>query len=110
VKFKGMKVEFKAFEESGKRVKTILVNNKPLDPEKKYVISACERDGDPADVLCRIPGVEDPANTPFTLHEVLKEYLNANSPVTPYPEGNAIILDAPQTMLTQVHGVDYTFV
>ena len=51
--------------------------------------------------------VKDATNTPFTLHDVLKDYLTANSPVTPKPEGNAIILDAPSTMLTQVHGVDY---
>ncbi len=26
------------------------------------------------------------------------------------PEGNAIILDSSSTMLTQVYGIDYTFV
>ena len=51
----------------------------------------------------------DPANTPYTLHDVMLEYLAKNSPVTPEPEGNAIILDAPSTMLTQVYGVDYSF-
>ena len=110
VKFKGMKVAFKAFEEMGKRVQSIYINDRPLDAEKWYVISACEREGDPMDVLCRIPNVKDAINTPFTLHEILKDYLTANSPVTPKPEGNAIILDAPATMLTQVHGVDYQFV
>jgi S-sulfosulfanyl-L-cysteine sulfohydrolase len=110
VKFKGMKVTFKAFEEMGKRVQSIEINDKPVDEEKLYVISACERAGDPEDVLCRIPNVKDAANTPFTLHEILKDYLAGNSPVTPTPEGNAIIIDAPPTMLTQVHGVDYQFV
>jgi 2',3'-cyclic-nucleotide 2'-phosphodiesterase (5'-nucleotidase family) len=110
VKFKGMTVEFKAFEDLGKRVQSINFNGKPLDQEKLYVISACERDGDPADVLCRMHNVKDARNTPFTLHEVLKDYLAAQSPVTPTPEGNAIILDAPSTILTQVHGVDYQFV
>jgi hypothetical protein len=37
------------------------------------------------------------------------DYLKNNSPVTPSPEKNAIILDAPETLLTQVTGVDYTF-
>ena len=110
VKFKGMKVEFKAFEEMGNRVKSVTVNGEKLDAGKMYVVSACERDGDPDTMLCRIPNVKDGTNTPFTLHEVIKEYLAKNSPVTPNPERNAIILDAPSTMLTQVYGEDYNFV
>ncbi len=109
VKFKGMHVEFKAFEEMGKRVKSATVNGENLDADKMYVISACEREGDPNTMLCRMPEVKDGTNTPFTLHQVMKEYLAANSPVTPTPEGNAIILDAPSTLLTQVFGVDYKF-
>ena len=110
VKFKGMKVEFKAFEEMGNRVKKVTVNGEKLDAEKMYVVSACEREGDPENMLCRIPNVKEGTNTPYTLHRVMKEYLASHSPVTPKPEGNAIILDAPPTMLTQVYGVDYKFV
>ncbi len=110
VKFKGMKIEFKAFAEMGNRVKKISINGAKLDEEKLYVVSACEREGDPGDMLCRIPHVIEGTNTPYTLHQVMKEYLAANSPVTPKPEGNAIILDAPSTLLTQVTGVDYSFV
>jgi hypothetical protein len=36
-------------------------------------------------------------------------YLKTNSPVTPTPPKNAIALDAPDTLLTQVFGVDYNF-
>ena len=110
VKFKGMKVEFKAFEAMGNRVKSVTVKGEKLDAEKMYIVSACEREGDPETMLCRIPSVKEGTNTPFTLHQVMKEYLSANSPVTPKPEGNAIILDAPSTLLTQVYGVDYAFV
>lgn len=109
VKFKGMKVEFKAFDETGKRVKSVRVNGRALDPEKTYTICACEREGDPVNMLCRLPGVAEAQNTPYTLHQVLKDYLNEFSPVSPLPEYNAVILDAPPTLLTQVSGVDYTF-
>ena len=54
-------------------------------------------------------GVANAKNTQHTLHSVLKAYLAANSPVTPTPPMNAKILDAPQTLLTQVTGVDYKF-
>lgn len=109
VKFKGMKVTFRAFDEMGKRVETITVNDQPLDPKGEYTILACEREGDPDDVLCRMKGVQNAKNTKFTLHQVMREYLAANSPVTPSPQRNAVVLDAPQELLTQVTGVDYQF-
>ncbi len=94
----------------GQRVKDVSVNGEKLNPEKIYVVSACEREGDPATMLCRIANVKEAVNTSYTLHEVMKEYLASNSPVTPKPQGNAIILDAPSTLLTQVYGVNYKFV
>ena len=109
IKFKGMEASFKAFAETGKRVQHISVNGNPVDANKTYHICACERDGDPADMLCRMKGVVNAANTPFTLHSVLTEYLKENSPVSPEPPLAAKILDAPQSLLTQVTGVDYTF-
>ncbi|HEY1114506.1 MAG TPA: bifunctional metallophosphatase/5'-nucleotidase [Chitinophagaceae bacterium] len=109
VKFKGMKVEFKAFDEMGQRVKSITVDGQPLEPEKMYSVCACEREGDPPNMLCRLPGVAEAQNTPYTLHQVVKEYLKVHSPISPLPEYNAVVLDAPPTLLTQVTGVDYTF-
>lgn len=109
IKFKGMTVKFEAFAEKGKRVKEVKVGNSLIDNNKIYTICACERDGDPADMLCRMRNVQNPKNTPYTLHGTMLEYLKKNSPVTPTPEKNAIILDAPNTMLSQVTGVDYEF-
>jgi 2',3'-cyclic-nucleotide 2'-phosphodiesterase (5'-nucleotidase family) len=109
IKFKGMHVSFNAFGEKGKRVQQVMVGDALLDLNKNYNICACERDGDPSDMLCRMKGVANAKNTQHTLHSVLKEYLKSNSPVTPTPPMNAKILDAPQTLLTQVTGVDYKF-
>ena len=81
----------------------------PCNPIRIYSICACEREGDPVDTLCRMQNVKEAKNTPYSLHEIVKGYLNAHSPVTPLPEKNAIILDAPPTLLTQVTGVDYDF-
>lgn len=109
IKFKGMEMSFKAFEENGKRVQEVKIAGHPLDENKTYRIAACERDGDPEDMLCRIKGVKNAKNTPYTLHSVMIDYLKNNSPVTPTPPQAAKILDAPQTLLTQVFGVDYEF-
>jgi S-sulfosulfanyl-L-cysteine sulfohydrolase len=109
VKFHGMEVEFNAFGDAGKRIQKITALGKPLEMEREYSICACERDGDPTTMLCRMPNVKEGTNTPYTLHTVLKEYLAANSPVSPKPHGFAKILDAPATLLTQVSGVEYAF-
>lgn len=109
VRFKGMEVEFKAFERVGQRVKKVMIGDKPLELENTYTIAACERDGDPADMLCRMKGVKEASNTSYTLHSVMKEYLKELSPVSPKLRQAAKVLDAPQTLLSQVHGVDYQF-
>lgn len=109
IKFKGMEISFKAFGPKGKRVQEISVAGIPLDAAKTYTICACERDGDPSDMLCRIKGVREAANTEYSLHEVMRNYLAVNSPVTPTPPGASKILDAPASLLTQVRGVDYQF-
>jgi hypothetical protein len=109
IKFKGMEVEFLAFAEQGKRVQKALVGGIPLDKEKTYSILACERDGDPQDMLCRIKGVKNAQNTVHTLHKVMESYLTTHQIVTPTPQGNARVLDAPQNLLTQVTGVPYEF-
>ncbi len=109
IKFKGMKMSFYAFGEKGKRVKDVTVGDKPLDLTQTYSVCACERDGDPIDMLCRIKNVAEGKNTPYTLHSVMRDYLAVNSPVSPKLPEAADILDAPQTLLTQVSGVDYKF-
>lgn len=109
IKFKGMEISFNAFGEKGKRVQEVKVGGEVLNLDRTYRVCACERDGDPADMLCRIKGVKNAKNTTHTLHQVMRDYLAANSPVTPTPPMAAKILDAPQTLLTQVTGVDYRF-
>lgn len=109
VKFKGMEITFNAFGETGKRVQTVSVNGAPIDDSKLYSILACEREGDPVDMLCRMKGVVDPKNTTSTLHTVMIDYLKNNSPITPTPSKSAKALDAPDTLLSQVTGVDYVF-
>ncbi len=109
VKFKGMEATFNAFGEAGKRVQRVTVGGKAIDPAQLYSVCACERDGDPDTMLCRIPNVKEGINTAYTLHQTMRDYLAANSPVTPSPKGYAKILDAPQDLLTQVSGVKYEF-
>lgn len=109
IKFKGMEVSFRAFAKYGDRVQKIKIGGEPIENEKIYSICACEREGDPSDMLCRMRNVKEASNTPYSLHQVMFDYLKTNSPVTPTPPHAAIILDGPENMLTQVRGVDYKF-
>ena len=110
LRFKGMQVEFKAFEKVGQRVKKVTIAGQPLDLTKNYILCACEREGDPEDMLCRMKGTKEGTSTAFTLHSIMKEYLQKFSPVTPILRQDAKILDAPQDLLSQVSGIDYQFV
>lgn len=110
IRFKGMQVEFKAFEKNGQRVQKVIIDNNPLDLAKSYTLCACEREGDPNDMLCRMKSVKGGTNTDFTLHSIMKEYLQKFSPITPTLRQDAKILDASQELLSQVSGVDYKFV
>lgn len=109
VKFQGMTLTFNAFEEMGNKVVDVKIAGEDIDPNKYYTICACEREGDPDDVLCRLKDVEDAYSEKYTLHDAVKDYLTAHSPVTPTPQGNIKILDGDQKLLSQVWGVDYTF-
>lgn len=109
VRFKGMKVEFEAFAPFNERVKKVTIGDLPLDPNRKYTISACEREGDPADMLCRMRGVKNIRGTGITMHDCVRRYLKENSPVDLSLRHDAKILDGPQDLLSQVHGVPYEF-
>lgn len=109
VRFKGMEVEFKAFAPANQRVQAVRIGGQPLDPARTYTICACERDGDPADMLCRMRGVTEGKTTTATLHSAMKEYLQAFPTVSPKAPRMARIMDGPQSLLTQVTGVDYRF-
>ena len=109
VKFQGMTVSFNAFEAFGKKIVDIKIGGQEIEENKFYTICACEREGDPEDVLCRIKGVEGTYSEKYTLHDALIDYLKEFSPVSPEPKGNIKILDGDQKLLSQVWGVDYAF-
>jgi 2',3'-cyclic-nucleotide 2'-phosphodiesterase (5'-nucleotidase family) len=109
VRFAGMEVNFTIGNEFGKRVNWIKIKGEPLDPDREYSIVACEREGDPDDMLCRIEKVNNPKKTGVLMHEVIEEYLAVHSPVSPKMEMRATATDQPHTLLTQLQGTTYEF-
>lgn len=109
VRFAGMEVNFTIGNEFGERVNWIKVKGEPVDMNKEYSIVACEREGDPDDTICRIEKVKHPKKTGVVMHQVIEEYLAANSPVSPKLEMRATATDQPHTLLTQLQGTTYEF-
>ena len=55
------------------------------------------------------PGRGRPRRRDVTVHQVLREYLAAHSPVAPVIEGRAVATDAPADLLSQAEGTPYRF-
>lgn len=109
VRFNGMEVNFTMRAKAGERINSIKVKGTPIDLQKNYIVAACEREGDPDALLCRIEDVKDPVPLNFTLHNIMHEYLQAFSPVSPKVEGRITATDIPHDVLTQLDGFDYEF-
>jgi 2',3'-cyclic-nucleotide 2'-phosphodiesterase (5'-nucleotidase family) len=109
VRFSGMEINITAGNEKGKRINWVKVKGEPLDLKKTYRIVACERDGDPEDMICRVENVSNPKLLGTTLHPIIREYLAAHSPVAPEIQGRVTATDALPTLLTQLEGYDYQF-
>jgi len=109
VRFQGMRITFRIKAPMGRRVQEVTIGGRPLEPDTVYSMLACERDGDPDSVLCRMKGVANPKTLDVRLHDVLVDYLARFSPVAPDIEGRAVALDAPARLLSQVEGTGYRF-
>jgi 2',3'-cyclic-nucleotide 2'-phosphodiesterase (5'-nucleotidase family) len=109
VRFSGMMVNFTMRADFGKRVNALKVKGKSVDLNQDYTIVACEREGDPVDVLCRIEKVKEPQTLNLSLHNILEEYLERFSPISPVVEGRITATDAPNNLLSQLDGYDYEF-
>jgi S-sulfosulfanyl-L-cysteine sulfohydrolase len=109
VRVGGMRVNFTKGNEFGKRVNAMTIGGRPIDPAKTYLVAACERAGDPNDTLCRMERIANPRRANITMHAILREYLAQASPVSPRVEGRIVATDAPQDLLSQLEGYDYSF-
>jgi 2',3'-cyclic-nucleotide 2'-phosphodiesterase (5'-nucleotidase family) len=109
VRFKGLAITFTARNRHGERLRAVKINGEPLDLDRRYTMLGCERDGDPDDVVCRLPNVANPRRLDVSVHDVLIEYLSTHSPVAPVIEGRAVATDKPATLLSQLEGTNYRF-
>lgn len=109
VRFSGMEVKFDSSKDFGERIESVIIKGQPLDMAKTYRISACLREGDPDDMLCRIPNVKDVKTENYTMHDALIEYLKAFSPVSPTIVGRALATDLGEFTFSTLPDTNYEF-
>ena len=109
VRFKGLAVTFTARNRRGERVRAVKINGQPVVLDRRYSMLGCEREGDPDNVVCRLPNVADARTLNVSVHDVLTEYLSTHSPVAPAIEGRAVATDEPAVLLSQLEGTNYRF-
>jgi len=109
VRFKGLTITFTAGNRRGERVRAVRINGEPLAVDRRYTMLGCDREGDPENVLCRLPNVANARVLEMSVHDVLIEYLSTHSPVAPVIEGRAVATDVPATLLSQLQGTNYQF-
>jgi len=98
----GLTLRFEAHAPQGKRVREILVGGRPLEDDRLYTIASCEREGDPLDRLCRIPGVRDPITLDIEAHDAIRRYLSRHRPLQQPAMNRVIAVDLPPVVRSQV--------
>lgn len=98
----GMSVRFEAKAPFGERVREIRVGGEPLDEARLYSVTACLREGDAPDTLCRIRHAEGVEVLDFDAHEAVRRYLARHPEVSPKLEKRVVGEDLPAVLRTQL--------
>lgn len=97
----GMELVFEAGAPVGQRIQSITFNGEPLHDEEVYTVTACEREGDRPDMVCRIPDVANPRVHDFNAHEAVERYLRAHPEVSVPALGRVRATDIDQPARSQ---------
>jgi hypothetical protein len=97
----GMTILFTAGAPAGSRIKDVKIGGKEIEADGTYTIGGCEQEGEAMDRICRLPGVRNARYVPGTVHEALRSYLKAHSPIDPRREGRVRATDLPEVVWSQ---------
>lgn len=98
----GMTMRFELNAPFGERVREIRIHGEPLDPERMYTLTACLREGDAPDTLCRIRGAMDVRMLDIDAHEAVRRYLARHPEVEAQIEGRVRAVDLPSLLRSQM--------
>lgn len=98
----GMEVRFDSSADAGKRVLEIWIHGEPLDDDRLYTLTACEREGDKPDTLCRIPNAKDTRLLEIDAHDAVRAYLARHPDAKRALEKRVVAIDIPDVLRTQL--------
>jgi 2',3'-cyclic-nucleotide 2'-phosphodiesterase (5'-nucleotidase family) len=101
VRSSGLILAFKARADEGQRVVSIKVGGEEIEPDRRYSIAGCEREGEPLEVICRHPGTHDARVLGPSIHEALAGYLKAHPAIAPRRDGRERAVDLPPAVFSQ---------
>jgi 2',3'-cyclic-nucleotide 2'-phosphodiesterase (5'-nucleotidase family) len=101
VRASGLTLAFKALADYGRRVVSIKVNGKEIEPDGRYSIAGCERAGEAIDVICRHPGTHEVKVLGSSMHEALALYLKSHPVIAPRRDGRERAIDLPDAVFSQ---------
>ena len=97
----GMTLVFDAHADYGQRVVAMKINGREIEPDGRYTIAGCEREGEPIDVICRHRGTHEPEILAMSVHEALDDYLKRHPVIAPQRDGREVALDLPPRVFSQ---------
>ncbi|MGZ8415332.1 MAG: bifunctional metallophosphatase/5'-nucleotidase [Gemmatirosa sp.] len=90
----GMAVRARLGAPSGQRVVALTVNGAPVRDDARYVVASCDREGDPAESLCKMPDAANTQTLTITLHDAMRAYFRRHGVIGPKVEGRVSAEDA----------------
>ncbi len=101
VRAAGLRFTFRARAPYGQRVVSMKIKGKEVEPDARYTVAGCEREGETLDVLCRHHGTHDVKVIDGSIQAVLSRYLQAHRGMAPMRDGREVALDLPATVFSQ---------
>ncbi len=101
VRSSGLILKFKALADVNERVVSIKVNGQEIEPDARYSIAGCEREGEALDVICRHPGTHDAKVLEMSIHDALASYFGAHPVISPRRDGRERAVDLPGKVFSQ---------
>ncbi len=101
VRAAGLRIAFNARADFGERVVSMKVEGKEIDPEGRYTVAGCEREGERLDIVCRHSGTHDVKIVGASVQEAVARYLKDNPQIAPHRDGREVALDLPSRVFSQ---------
>jgi len=101
VRAAGLRIAFNARADVGQRVVSMKVEGKEIEPDARYTVAGCEREGERLDIICRHSGTHDVKIVGASIQETIVRYLKDHPQIALRRDGREVALDLPSMVFSQ---------